>query len=229
MAESVAILGGTGDQGFGLALRWAQAGLHVVIGSRVATRGQEAARRVLEQVNGARVEGMENVAAVARAALIVLTVPFEAQIATLKSVREHLRPGQILVDVTVPLEASVGGAPGRVLGVWSGSAAEQAARQVPAGVDVAGAFHNVSAHALQQLNVPVECDVLVCADKPETREALRPWVEAIPGCRWVDAGNLENARIVESITALLITVNRRYKAPHSGIRITGLSLHEPRK
>ena len=157
------------------------------------------------------------------APVVVLTVPFSAQIPTLKSIAPALRAGQILVDLTVPLEAEVGGAATRTLGVWAGSAAQQAAANVPEGVEVAGAFHNVSAYALSHLESPVDCDVLVCADKPQTRAALRPWVEALRGCRYVDGGRLENARIVESITALLIGINIRLKVHAAGIRITGLA------
>jgi len=156
------------------------------------------------------------------APLVVLAVPFSAQVATLKSIAPALAPGTILVDLTVPLEASVGGSPSHVLGVWAGSAAEQAARHVPQAVEVVGAFHNISAQALRSLETPVECDVLVCANSPEARQTVRPWVEAIPGCRFVDAGPLENARVVEAITALLIGINRRYKVHGAGLRITGL-------
>ncbi len=221
--DTVAIIGGTGDQGFGLALRWARAGRRVIIGSRVAGRAAEAAERVKSRLGGNTVvEGMENPAASAESLLVVLTVPFEAQMATLRSIRASLRAGQILVDVTVPLEAGVGGSPTRIVGVWAGSAAEQAAEQVPEGVKVAAAFHNVSADALQDLEAPVDCDVIVCGQSAETRQAVRPWVDLIPGCRYVDGGPLANARTVEAITALLIGINRRYKTPHAGFRITGL-------
>jgi NADPH-dependent F420 reductase len=221
--QSVVVVGGTGDQGLGLAMRWAKAGRHVVIGSRDRGRAETAAARVKAAAGAdARVEGFENSEAVQRAPLVVLSVPFSAQVATLTGLRGRLQSGQLLVDLTVPLEAAIGGSPSRVLGVWAGSAAEQAAANVPEGVVVAGAFHNVSAHALQNLEEPVDCDAIVCADRVETRTSLRPWVEAIPGCRYVDGGKLENARIVEAMTALLIGINRRYKIKHSGIRITGL-------
>ncbi|MBI3664415.1 MAG: NADPH-dependent F420 reductase [Acidobacteria bacterium] len=221
--NTVAVVGGTGDQGFGLALRWAKAGRHVLIGSRVRSRAEDAAARVKSAVGvSAQVEGMENVEAVAHAPLVILSVPYEAQIATLKTLREVWRPGQILVDLTVPLETSVGGSPSRLLGVWAGSAAEQAAQHVPDSVAVVGAFHNVSAHSLQEIEHSVECDVIVCSDNADARGKLRPWVEAIPGCQYVDGGKLENARIVESLTALLIGMNRRYKVPGAGIRVTGL-------
>lgn len=221
-ADTVAVIGGTGDQGYGLALRWAQAGKRVIIGSRKREKAEEAAGRLRAAVASANVEAAENGDAVTRAPLVVLTVPFEAQVPILKSIKESFRAGQTLVDVTVPLETAVGGAATKVLGVWAGSAAEQAAAYVPAGVEVAAAFHNISASALQDLAHPIECDVIVCGQSPDARQRIRPWVESIPGCRWVDGGKLENARTVEAITAMLIAFNIRHKVPHAGIRITGL-------
>lgn len=222
--ESITIIGGTGDQGFGLALRWAGAGHRVVIGSRALERAIAAADKVKAQVGSqVEVEGMENAVAATASPLVVLTVPFEAQIRTLKSIREALREGQTLVDVTVPLETAVGGRPTRMVGVWCGSAAEQAAQYAPAGVRVAAAFHNVSAHLLQDLENPVDCDVFVCGESEEVRAQVRPWVEAVPGCRYVNGGPLANARIVEAITALLVGVNRRYHVTSAGIRVTGLT------
>jgi 8-hydroxy-5-deazaflavin:NADPH oxidoreductase len=226
--QAVVVIGGTGEQGLGLALRWAVAGRHVIIGSRDAARAAAAAQQVREHAGASvQAEGRANPEAAAGAGLVVLAVPFTAQIATLKSIAKSMRPGQILVDLTVPLEAAVGGAASRMLGVWAGSAAEQAAANVPEGVEVAGAFHNVSAYALRHLESPVDCDVLVCADRQETRVALRPWVEAIRGCRYVDGGRLENARTVEAITALLIGINVRHKVHAAGIRFTGLPDDSP--
>jgi NADPH-dependent F420 reductase len=221
--NTIAVIGGTGDQGLGLALRWAVAGRRVVIGSRDPARATAAAQNISTRAGAAvPVSGSGNPEAAAGAQLVVLTVPFAAQIETLKSIAPALRPGQILVDVTVPLEAAVGGAVTRTLGVWAGSAAEQAAANVPEGVEVAAAFHNISAYALRHLENAIDCDVLVCADRPETRVALRPWVEAIRDCRYVDGGRLENARTVEALTALLIGLNVRHKVHSAGIRITGL-------
>jgi len=221
--ESIAIIGGTGDLGYGLALRWAEAGFQVVIGSRVESRAEEAAHKVKLKVGPkANVKGVLNEEAVLHAWFVVIAVPFLAQAATINSLREKFRAGQTVVDCTVPLEATIGGAPTRVIGLWAGSAAEQAKRLLPESVHVASAFHNVSAHALQESNIPVDCDVFVCADNAEVRARLRPWVEAIPNCRYVDGGKLENSRIVESLTAFLIGVNRRYKVPASGIRLTGI-------
>ncbi|HWQ32170.1 MAG TPA: NADPH-dependent F420 reductase [Blastocatellia bacterium] len=221
--EQIAVIGGTGDQGSGLALRWAQAGYAVTIGSRDAARAtataEELKTRLGSEVN---IAGAANGDAAAGASIVVVTVPFAAQIATLKDISARLSPGSLLVDVTVPLEPAVGGKPTRLLGVWAGSAAEQCAEFAPAGVDVVSAFHNVGAAALADLAHEVECDILVCGDKKEAKARLRPLIEAIAGCRFVDAGVLANSRIVEAITALLIGVNIRYKT-HTGIRLTGLN------
>jgi len=219
----IAVLGGTGPEGSGLALRWARAGLDVIIGSRDPARAESAATLLHELAGDAsRVRGFDNAAAVQQAETVVLTVPFSAQLSTLKSVEPALRPGQVLVDCTVPLATAVGGRPTAVLGAWQGSAAQQAATAIPRGVAVVGAFHNVSAHHLEALEHPVECDVLVCGDNREAKDRVRRLVEAIEGCRYVDAGPLANARIVESITALLIGINIRYKVPGAGVRFTGL-------
>ena len=220
--ESIAIIGGTGDQGRGLALRWAKAGHKIIIGSRDAARAAASAEEMRNELGGSvSITGLANAEAAAQAAIVVLAVPFAAQTPTLKGIVQSLQPGTLLVDVTVPLEPAVGGKPTRVLGVWAGSAAEQAAELAPAGVEVVSAFHNVGADALSDLTHEVECDIFVCGDKKDAKLRLRPLVETIPGCRYVDAGVLANSRIVEAMTALLIGVNIRYKA-HTGIRVTGL-------
>ncbi|HEX9002243.1 MAG TPA: NADPH-dependent F420 reductase [Blastocatellia bacterium] len=225
--KRIAIIGGTGDQGKGLALRWALAGFDIIVGSRAAERADDAAKEMTEALarSGAAqaaINGAHNTEAAANASIVVLTVPFAAQIATLKEIRDKLQPGAVLIDVTVPLEPAVGGKPSRVLGVWAGSAAEQCKEQVPETVQVVSAFHNVGAEALADLSHEVECDVIVCGDKKDAKEKVRPLVAAIPGCRYVDGGVLANSRTVEAVTALLIGINIRYKA-HSGIRITGLN------
>jgi len=225
--EPIAIIGGTGDLGLGLALRWAKAGHEVFVGSRMVMRAEEAAKKIRERVGkDARVHGMANEEVIGRAWMVIIAVPFGAQISTLTAVREKFRAGQTVVDCTVPLEATIGGASARILGIWSGSAAEQAKRYLPETVHVLAAFQNVSAAALQDLGNPVRCDVFVCGDDAEVRTRLRPWVEAIPECRYVDGGRLENARIVESLTALLVGVNRRYKVHGAGIRLTGIGLEK---
>jgi NADPH-dependent F420 reductase len=225
---TIAIVGGTGPEGSGLALRWARAGETIVIGSRDEKRAADAAEKLRESVRGGtgvpardtNISGAENKAVCESAEIVVLTVPFEGQAEMLKHIKPSLRPGQILVDTTVPLAASVGGRPTRSLGVWQGSAAQQAAELVPDGVSVVAAFHNVSAELLHH-DGPVECDVIVCSDDKAAAQRVRALARKIPGVRTVDGGKLENARIVEQITALLIGFNIRSKG-HSGLRITGL-------
>jgi len=218
---TIAIVGGTGPEGSGLALRWAQAGETIVVGSRDAQRALETASKLTEKIGGGmRVSGTENKFACADAEIVVLTVPFEAQADMLKHIKPALRPGQILVDTTVPLAASIGGKPTRTLGVWQGSAAQQAAELVPEGVAVVAAFHNLAADLLQ-LDGPIDCDVIVCSDDKEAGKRVRELARKIPGVRALDGGKLENARIVEQITAVLIGLNIRHKG-HSGLRITGL-------
>jgi NADPH-dependent F420 reductase len=225
---TIAIVGGTGPEGSGLALRWARAGETIVIGSRDEKRAADAAEKLRESVGGGTgvparavtVSGAENKAACESAEIVVLTVPFEGQAEMLKHIKPALRPGQILVDTAVPLAASVGGRPTRSLGVWQGSAAQQAAELVPDGVSVVAAFHNVSAELLHH-DRPVDCDVIVCSDDKAAAQRIRSLARKIPGVRTVDGGKLENARIVEQITALLIGFNIRSKG-HSGLRITGL-------
>jgi len=220
-ARPIAILGGTGPAGMGLALRWARAGETIIIGSRDAQRAKEAAEKIKQKAgNQSQVSGMENSAACSAADLLVLTVPFEGQAALLKQLKPAIRPGSILIDATVPLATGVGGRASRTLGVWQGSAAQQAAELVPKGVSVAAAFHNLSAELLNGEN-PLDCDVVVCSDDPGAIQVACNLAAKIPGVRAIDGGKLENARILEQITALLIGLNMRHKG-HGGIRITGL-------
>ena len=219
-AKPIAVLGGTGPEGFGLALRWARAGETVIIGSRDATRAQDAANKIKQRAPGANISGSENIAACAAADLLVLTIPFEGHAALLKLLKPAIRPGSIVIDTTVPLAASVGGRASRTLGVWQGSAAQETAELVPKGVSVVAAFHNAGAELLNA-DGPVDCDVIVCSDDPAAIQVVRNLAIKIAGVRAIDGGKLENARIVEQITALLIGLNIRHKG-HSGIRITGL-------
>ena len=222
MSRAIAILGGTGAQGHGLALRWTRAGETVVIGSRDQRRAEEAAKKIAEQIGpSARISGMENSAACASTNLCVLTVPFESQAGLLKQLKPAFQPGTVLIDTTVPLAASVGGRASRVLGVWQGSAAQQSAELVPKGVTVVAAFHNVSSDILSG-DGTVDCDAVICTDDDHARKVAADLAAKIPGVRAIDGGKLENARIVEQITALLITINMRYKTHGAGIRITGI-------
>jgi len=211
----VAIIGGTGALGFGLAARWARAGVPVVIGSRDAGRAKEAAERA-----GAA-DGLENDEAARGCEVVVLTVPFRNQSENLTNLKGVLREGQLLVDCTVPLAAAVSGRATRMLGVWQGSAAQQAAEMAPDGVRVVAALHTISAATLGDLDAALDEDILICGDRKADKRVVADLVARIDGLRPVDAGRLEQARIVESLTALLIGVNARYKT-HAGIRITGL-------
>ncbi|MGA9979930.1 MAG: NADPH-dependent F420 reductase [Candidatus Sulfotelmatobacter sp.] len=217
----IAILGGTGPAGTGLALRWARAQESIIIGSRDAQRARDVAAVVRGKVGfGALVSGMENSAACAAADILMLTVPFDGQAELLKQLKPAITPGSILIDATVPLAAAVGGRASRTLGVWQGSAAQQAAELVPKGVSVVAAFHNISAELLNG-EAPLDCDVIVCSDDPDAAQLTRELAAKIPGVRAIDGGKLENTRTVEQITALLIGLNIRHKG-HAGIRITGL-------
>jgi NADPH-dependent F420 reductase len=221
-ARSIAIIGGTGAEGFGLALRWTRAGETVIIGSRDGNRAQEAADKIKQAVgDNADVSGDENVAACASADLIVLTVPFENHAAILKQLKPAIRHGSIVVDTTVPLAASVGGRATRTLGLWEGSVAQQTAETLPKEIAVVSAFHNISSDLLKG-NDSIDSDVIVCGDNANANLEVRQLAAKIPGIRPIDGGKLENTRVVEQIAALLIGFNIRNKGHHSGIRITGL-------
>jgi 8-hydroxy-5-deazaflavin:NADPH oxidoreductase len=220
-SRTIAILGGTGPAGMGLALRWARAGEAIIVGSRDAARARETADKIKSRTGiNAKIGGMENAAACAATDLLVLTVPFEGKAALLKQIKPSIRPGSILIDATVALAASVGGRASRTLGVWQGSSAQQAAELTPKGVSVVAAFHNLSADLLNG-DDPLDCDVIVCSDDPVALQTTRKLAAKIPGVRAIDGGKLENARALEQITALLVGLNIRHKG-HGGIRITGL-------
>jgi 8-hydroxy-5-deazaflavin:NADPH oxidoreductase len=218
--ERVAVIGGTGDEGFGLAKRWAKAGIEVTIGSRDANRGEQAAQRLSDEL-GARANGATNEDAAAAHDVVVVTVPFAGQATIYKSIADHVREDAIVIDGTVPVSTAVGGRPTTVLGVWQGSAAQQANSLLPKTVTTMGAFHTLAAKAVNELETPLEGDVLVCGPK-KGKPVVRELVEAIESLRFVDAGALDQARIVEPLIALLIGINRRYKTDRAGVRITGL-------
>jgi NADPH-dependent F420 reductase len=217
----VTIIGASGALGFGLAVRLAAAGTPVTIGSREQPRAAETAERLRELVPGAAAVGLANAAAAAASDLVFLSVPFRSHHETVSHIAEAMGDGQILVDATVPLAASVGGRATRMLGVWQGSAAQQAQELVPAGVSVVAALHTVSADLLADLQRPIDEDVLLAGDRRADKQRVAELLERIPGLRAVDAGRLEMARITESLTALLIAINIRHRT-HAGIHITGL-------
>jgi 8-hydroxy-5-deazaflavin:NADPH oxidoreductase len=222
LSRKIGIVGGTGPEGSGLAARWAAAGEHIVIGSRDASRAAQTAKLLRARLDSsAKIDSAENFAAVEQCEVVVLTVPFSGHAALLKQMKPHWKPGQILIDTTVPLAAAVGGAPSSMLSVWQGSAAQQTRELVPASVAVAAAFHNLSAELLATEG-PVDCDILVCSDDGEAKRVATELAAKIPGARALNGGKLENARIVESLTALLIGLNIRYKVHTAGVRFTGL-------
>jgi len=221
LPEPVSIIGASGALGFGLAVRLARAGGAVVIGSRDAGRAEQAVARARSAVPEGTFSGADNAGAAAAAQIVILAVPFRNQSETLNNLRDALRPGQLLVDATVPLAAAVGGRATRTVGVWQGSAAQQAQEMVPEGVTVVSALHTISAKALRDLDATLDEDVLIAGDRRADKARVAALIDAIDGLRCVDCGRLEMARLTEQLTALMISVNVRYKT-HAGVKITGL-------
>lgn len=220
MAERIPIIGGTGALGYGLAVRLLRAGQRVVIGSRKPERAAEATEKLSAAVPDADVEGLENGEAARQGPIVFLTVPFRAQSETLTNLKGSLSEGQLLVDCTVPLAAAISGKATRTVGVWQGSAAEQAKEMAPDGVTVVSALHTVSATNLGG-DGELDEDILVCGNRRADKKRVAELIELIDGLRAVDGGPLEASRIVEPLTALLIGINSRYRS-HAGIQITGL-------
>jgi NADPH-dependent F420 reductase len=219
--DPVAVIGASGALGFGLALRLARAQVPVVIGSRELSRAEETAERARELVPDGSFAAYDNAGAANAVDTIILSVPFRNQSETLTNLKGALTGGQLLIDATVPLAAAVGGKATRMLGVPQGSAAQQTLEMVPEGVRVVSALHTVSAASLADLDHPLEQDVLLCGDKRADKHEAAAVIERIEGLRCVDCGRLEMARTTEALTALLISVNSRYKI-HAGIRLTSL-------
>ncbi len=213
----IAVLGGTGDLGYGLALQLARAGHRVTIGSRSAEKGQHAAAELATALPGASVSGDENAAAAAAAEIVIMTVPFASQEPTLASVREQVQ-GKIFVDATVPL------VPPKVMRVQlppGGSAGRQAQDFLGEGVRVVSAFQNIAAEHLRSDHLgALDCDVLVSGNDPEAREVVVQLAAEI-GLRAWHAGPIDNAAVAEALTSVLIFINKRYGLPGAGIRITG--------
>lgn len=215
---TIAVLGGTGKEGSGLVLRWANSGYRVIVGSRDAERAAQKADEFNTQLEGNVIRGMNNADAAAAADLIVLSVPYSAHKAILESVKEAAQ-GKILVDLTVPLAPPAI----RTVHVPEGHAAALEAQSLLGdGVRVVAAFQNVSAVHLKDLSHRIDCDVLVCGDDDDAKMEVFHLVEAIDGMRAVDAGSLANAVAVEALTPVLLYINKRYKVAGAGIRITGI-------
>lgn len=213
---TLAVIGGTGDLGTGLARRWAKAGYAVILGSRAAEKAAAAATELAALASGPKPRGMANADAAKAADVIVLTVPFASQAATLDDIKAAAQ-GKVVVDTTVPL------VPPRVARVQmppEGCAALAAQARLGDGVRVVSAFHNVAAHKLQVVDMALDCDVLVFGDKAEDREIAIRLAEAA-GIRGLHAGPLANSTAAEALTSVIIGINRTYKVDGASIRITG--------
>jgi 8-hydroxy-5-deazaflavin:NADPH oxidoreductase len=219
----VAVIGGTGAEGFGLALRLAKAGHHVTIGSRDPERGAESSTKATGLV-GVPLEGTDNPSAATAAGgdgVVAVTVPYAGQAEIYRSIKDAVAPGAVVLDATSPLATAVGGRPWQVLRPWHGSAAEQAQAILGDGPRVVAGFHTIAAEGLRALDREIDSDVLLCADDGEAKARVGSLIEGIPGMRWVDCGRLEMARVAEPLTALLVSINRTYTIKDSGFRIVG--------
>jgi 8-hydroxy-5-deazaflavin:NADPH oxidoreductase len=218
----VAIIGGTGAEGYGLTLRLAKAGHRVTIGSRDAGRAAAKADEAKSLLGSdAQVSGAENPAAAAAAPVVIVTVPFEGAAAIYEAIAPAIAPGTIVCDCTSPLMKDVGGRASHALHPWHGSAAEFIRTLLPKGTRLAAGFHTVGARALARLERDVDSDALVMGDEADAKRTIGELIESIPGMRWVDVGGLQMARIAEQMTPLLISVNGRYKVHEAGFRLTG--------
>ena len=217
----IAVLGGTGAEGGGLAFRWASAGLRVIIGSRDEGKAKAAAAALNEKLGKSSVEGAGNAAAAAKADVVLLSVPYAVQMDTALAVREHLA-GKVLIDVTAPLKPPKVGTVQLPAG---GSCVVALQQALGTEVKVVSAFQNVSAHHLQDPGWTMDCDVLVCGDSKEAREQVIELVAAA-GMKGIHAGPLANSAAAEALTSVLIHINRNYKVSGAGIRITGLEEHK---
>jgi NADPH-dependent F420 reductase len=218
MAYTIAIVGGTGAEGSGLALRWANAGHQVIIGSRDPAKAQALADEFNERLGTKKLSGAASEKAVESADIVVLTVPYASQLEMVRALRTKLQ-GKILVDVTVPL------VPPKVSQVQlpaSGSCVVAVQQDLGDGVRVVSAFQNVSAHKLKDLEYSIKCDVLVCSNDKEARQIVIGLAKDA-GLRGIDAGGLANSTVAESLTSALIWINRTYKIPDAGIVITGIN------
>ncbi|MGY4648233.1 NADPH-dependent F420 reductase [Mycobacterium sp. URHB0021] len=223
MSETVAILGGTGNLGFGLAIRLGVAGYSVCLGSRDPERARAAARRAHDLIGRDNFIGCLNDDAVAQAdRLVVAAVPFASHVAILQGVADRWRPGQVLLDTTVPLATAVGGRPTHLVEPWHGSAAQQARAAISGDVAVASGLHTISAAALRNLGRPLDQDTLICGDRA-AKAVVTEALECIDGLRVVDAGSLEMSRLLEGLTPVLIGINIRNKT-HAGIQVTHLGI-----
>lgn len=218
----VAVVGGTAGIGYGIALRAAHAGDEVVIGGRAAEKAERIAGEANEALGGGTITGAANEDAVKDADIIAVTVPFPGMAATYKAIKPNLKTGATIIDCNVPLASEIGGKPTRLLGIWEGSCAQMAKGLLGKDNPVVSGFHTVMGAKLVKFDTPLGGDILCCGDMAG-REVVKEFVAKIEGARYVDCGPLETARILESLTALLIGINIRYKLdPGAGLKIAGL-------
>ncbi|MDR7434704.1 MAG: NADPH-dependent F420 reductase [Armatimonadota bacterium] len=215
--KRIAIIGGTGQEGFGLALRWARAGHRILIGSRSPHRAEDATRRLLSLIPSAQVQGLPNEQAAEQAEIVVLTIPYSAQGGILPALREAVR-GKIVVDVTVPLLSK---RPLVVDRPAAGSAAERAKQLLGEEVQLVSGFHTVSGYLLSRLDEPLEGDVLICGDAEEAKQEVIALAQDL-GARGFNVGPLRNAGVLEHLGGLLIGLNLLYKRRAIGIKLTGI-------
>jgi 8-hydroxy-5-deazaflavin:NADPH oxidoreductase len=216
--DSLAILGGAGQQGRGLAQRFASGGMRVIVGSRDPQRAEEL---VATWGDGHEaIEVMDNIAAVEQNNLTVLAVPFASVDTLLSGLHDHFRDGSTLIDVTVPVTFT--GGKMAMLDVVEGSATEHIRARLPPHVNLAAAFKTIPAHLLGAMHEPLDCDEFVCADSDEARARAIALIELLPGLRPVDVGPLARARFIEHLTALAIAINRRHKIHDARFRVVGL-------
>ncbi len=218
----IAVIGGTGEEGFGLTLRLGHAGEHVIIGSRSQEKGESTAEKARGLLGGdAKIDGTTNESAAELAEVVFVTVPFAGQADIYRAIKDHVAAGKVVVDCTSPLATATGGRAWQVLRPWHGSAAEQAKALLDPGVRMVAAFHTVAGEQLQDIEHAMDSDVLVCGNDAEAKATVGALIESIPNLRWVDCGELSQARIAETLTALLVSINRKYKIHDAGFRITG--------
>jgi NADPH-dependent F420 reductase len=218
----IAVVAGTGPMGTGLALRFAKAGHRVAIGSRSAERAVSCAGKIRERVGAsADARGLANADAAESCELLFVTVPFAGHAELYGSLEGHVHPDTVVVDTTSPLASALGGPAWQVVQPWAGSAAEEAATLLPDGARVVAGFHTVAASLLQDVENEIHADVLLSGDDDEAKSVVGGLVEEIPRLRWADAGELSTARITESLTGLLISVNGKYRIRGAGVRLTG--------
>ena len=219
---TVAIIGGTGDEGFGLAVRLGRAGVPILIGSRAEDRGRSAAAKAREVAGAdAPIDGTSNEAATAASDVVLVTVPFAGQAEIYRSIKDAVRPNAVVCDATTPLASAIGRPAWQVLTPWEGSAAEQAKAILPAHARMVAGFHTISAELLHDFGQPMHGSVLLCGADAEAKAAIGGLVEQIPDLEWIDVGPLSMARIIERLTAVMISVNRVYGIRDAGVVLTG--------